>query len=117
MTRTLIVRAEAEADFSGFEAVGRRAHVQHVSRTVPLTVKLRGRTQAPDWRRGRILSSGARGAEPPTRHGPLQRLLGGSVMSTTASKFPDRKYRHPNPRADEVGNQSVADEADIVTAM
>ncbi len=50
----------------------RGAHVGH------LTVKLRGRPEAPAKRRGRILSSGARGAEPPTRHGPLQRLLGPS---------------------------------------
>jgi hypothetical protein len=41
----------------------------------PLTVKLRGRPQAPPKRRGRILSSRARGAEPLTVHGPLQRLL------------------------------------------
>src|SRR5207237_9754057 len=40
-----------------------------------LTVKLRGRTTTPDERRGRTLSPGARGAEPPTPHGPLQRLL------------------------------------------
>src|SRR5207249_9473091 len=38
----------------------RRSHVQHVSRTVPLTVKLNGRAEAPDGRRGRTLSSGAR---------------------------------------------------------
>ena len=41
-----------------------------------LTVKLRGRTTTPDQRRGRTLSSGARGAQPPTHHGPFQRLLG-----------------------------------------
>src|SRR5437588_11072166 len=41
----------------------------------PLTVKLRGRATAPDQRRGRTLSSRARGAEPLTPHGPLQRLL------------------------------------------
>src|SRR5947207_6248738 len=41
----------------------------------PLTVKLRGRTTTPDQRRGRILTSHARGAGPPTVHGPLQRLL------------------------------------------
>ena len=41
----------------------------------PLTVKLRGRTEAPDWSRGRTISSRARGdaTEP---HGTLQRLLG-----------------------------------------
>src|SRR5439155_9887492 len=40
-----------------------------------LTVKLRGRTTTSDERRGRILTSHARGAGPPTVHGPLQRLL------------------------------------------
>src|SRR5947207_1186448 len=40
-----------------------------------LTVKLRGRTEAPDTRRGRTLSFSACGAQPPTRHGPLQRWL------------------------------------------
>src|SRR5436853_1471870 len=42
-----------------------------------LTVKLRGRTEAPDMRRGRILFSGARGAKPQARHGPLERVLEG----------------------------------------
>ena len=46
-----------------------------------LTVKLRGRTEAPDQRRGRILSSSARGAKQTTPHGPLQRLL--EVLSNT----------------------------------
>ncbi len=41
-----------------------------------LTVKLTGRAQALDWRPVRTLSSRARGAEPPTLHGPLQLLLG-----------------------------------------
>jgi hypothetical protein len=41
----------------------------------PLTVKLSGRAQAPDWSRGCKLSFCTRGdtSEP---HGPLQRLLG-----------------------------------------
>src|SRR5437667_5896312 len=55
---------------------GRRGHVQHVSRTVPLTVKLRGRASTSDRRRGRRLSPGARGAKQTTPHGPLQRWLG-----------------------------------------
>src|ERR1700730_4835196 len=42
----------------------------------PLTVKLSGRPQPPNQRRGRILFPSARGAEPPTHHGPLPRLLG-----------------------------------------
>jgi hypothetical protein len=41
----------------------------------PLTVKLRGRTQAPDQSRGRTISSRARG-DTTVHHGPLQRLLG-----------------------------------------
>jgi hypothetical protein len=40
-----------------------------------LTVKLRGRPEVPIKRRGRILSSSARGATPQAVHGPLQRLL------------------------------------------
>jgi hypothetical protein len=46
-----------------------------VPRTVPLTVKLRGRPEAPTKRRGRTLSSRARGANTQAFHGPLQRLL------------------------------------------
>src|SRR5437016_7899245 len=41
----------------------------------PLTVKLNGRAEAPDWRRGRTISSSARGAQPPAHHGPFQRWL------------------------------------------
>src|SRR6059058_6683846 len=40
-----------------------------------LTVKLDGRAEAPDSRRGRTLSSSARGAQPPAHHGPFQRWL------------------------------------------
>ncbi len=42
-------------------------------------MKLRGRTTAPDKRRGRTLSPGARGAQTEAFHGPLQRLLGGDI--------------------------------------
>ena len=48
--------------------------MRHVRRR--LTVKLRGRAEAPDARRGRTLSPRARGAKPQALHGPLQRLLG-----------------------------------------
>ncbi len=41
----------------------------------PLTVKLRGRTEAPDWTRGCTLSFCTRG-DTTDSHGPLQRLLG-----------------------------------------
>jgi len=44
-------------------------------------VKLRGRTTTPDRRRGCTLSPGARGAQPPTPHGPLQRLLGVTLVT------------------------------------
>src|SRR5437764_1198857 len=40
-----------EGLFQTGDREGRRAHVQHVSRTVPLTVKLNGRAEAPDERR------------------------------------------------------------------
>ena len=45
-----------------------------------LTVKLRGRPEAPTKRRGRTLSSRARGADPLDVHGPLQRLLGADIL-------------------------------------
>ena len=51
-----------EGLFKTADQEGRRAHVQHVSRTVPLTVKLSGRAQTHAARRGRILSFCARGA-------------------------------------------------------
>jgi len=44
-----------------------------------LTVKLRGRPEAPLKRRGRTLSSRARG-DTTAPHGPLQRLLDGAVI-------------------------------------
>ena len=47
-------------------------------------MKLRGRPEAPTKRRGRTLSSRARGAYPPTVHGPLQRLL--DVISAAAKQ-------------------------------
>jgi hypothetical protein len=47
-----------------------------------LTMSLSGRTQAPDWSRGRTLSSRARG-ETTAHHGPLQRLLDGTPMFIT----------------------------------
>src|ERR1700676_5589394 len=42
-----------------------------------LTVKLSGRAQVPDQRRGRTLSPRARGAQPPTPPGRLQRIVRG----------------------------------------
>jgi len=51
-------------------------------------VKLRGRPEAPPKRRGRTLSSRARGAAPPAVHGPLQRLLG-NPSSTGDTRGPN----------------------------
>jgi len=49
-----------------------------------LTVKLRGRTEAPHGAEGAQFL-GARGAKPIADHGPLQRLLGGACMTTHLS--------------------------------
>src|SRR5437899_1093362 len=48
-----------------------------------LTVKLNGRAEAPDCRRGRILSSRARGTQPPAHHGPFQRWLEDALNKPT----------------------------------
>ena len=42
--------------------------------------------EAPDQRRGRIPSPGARGAKPLMPHGPLQRLLEGEGALTSLAK-------------------------------
>ena len=52
-----------------------RLRSQEISWPRTLTVKLNGRAEAPDWRRGRTISSSARGAQPPAHHGPFQRWL------------------------------------------
>jgi len=51
-----------------------------------LTVKLRGRPEAPNKRRRRILSSGAGGATTQAVHGPLQRLLEGAASHACLGK-------------------------------
>src|SRR5947208_2308210 len=81
---------------TGDREIRQGAHVQYVSRTVPLTVKLRGRTTTPDERRGRTLSPSARGAEPPTPHGPLQRLLG---VGTPKPPHPVRRAKRSYSRS------------------
>jgi hypothetical protein len=54
-----------------------------------LTVKLRGRPEAPDWSRGCTLSFGTRG-DTTEHHGPLQRLLDGRSSRVRAPhKVPD----------------------------
>ena len=47
-------------------------------------MKLNGRAEAPDGRRGRTISPCARGAQPPTHHGPFQRLLGSAYLDHLA---------------------------------
>jgi hypothetical protein len=64
-----------------------------------LTVKLRGRREAPDKRRGRTLSSGARGAQPPAVHGPLQRLLEVGNPTVTCPPEPAGENSHSSLRA------------------
>src|SRR5439155_15865432 len=61
-----------------------------------LTVKLSGRPMGSDQRRGRTLSFRARGAQPPTFHGPLQRLL-------------DRSISHSNPSNAEPSGDAAMD--------
>jgi len=57
-----------------------------------LTVKLRGRAQAPDWSRGCTLSPRTRG-DTTDSHGPLQRLLGGErTNELTSNELTDRAY-------------------------
>jgi len=57
-----------------------------------LTVKLNGRAEASDGRRGRTLSFSARGAEPPMHHGPFQRWLEDALIQPTVrARFPQRK--------------------------
>ena len=48
-----------------------------------LTVKLRGRPEAPDWSRGCILFSRTRG-DTTDVHGPLQRLLDGRAEAAVS---------------------------------
>src|SRR5580658_3326941 len=58
-------------------ARGRRSGIS----TRCLTVKLRGRAEAPDWSRGCTISLSTRG-DTTVHHGPLQRLLGADTEST-----------------------------------
>ena len=78
-----------EGLFKTGDRQGPRAHLQHVSRTVPLTVKLSGRPEAPIKRRGRTLSSRARGAKQTTHHAPLQRLLDRNLSAKAYVRDPN----------------------------
>ena len=52
---------------------------------------MNGRAEAPDARRGRTLSSSARGAQPPAHHGPFQRWLEDALIQPTVrARFPQR---------------------------
>src|SRR5207244_3919490 len=62
-----------------------------VSHARALTVKLRGRAPTPARRRGRTISSSARGAKQEAPHGPLQRLLD---VPRTARALPNLPERH-----------------------
>ncbi len=52
-------------------------------RACALTVKLNGRAEAPDSRRGRTIFASARGAQPPAHHGPFQRWLEDALNKPT----------------------------------
>jgi hypothetical protein len=50
------------------------------------------------WHRGRTLSSGARGAQPQARHGPLQRWLDAAgKLPATAFEFDQESMRLGTP--------------------
>ena len=57
-------------------AYSARRRMRWHSPEVGLTVKLRGRVEAPAHGAEGAQSLGARGADPEAHHGPLQRLLG-----------------------------------------
>jgi hypothetical protein len=62
---------------------GPRALNEQTAHLAHLTVKLRGRTEAPDGAEGAQFLS-ARGAKPQTHHEPLQRLLGAFATALMA---------------------------------
>ena len=67
---------------------------------------LRSRPKRPEGRRRRTLSSNARGAQPPTHHGPFQRLLEDALIQPTVrARFPQRKLG-PRPQRNSILNRS-----------
>src|SRR3984885_10098285 len=76
--RSNAARIERTTEITDLPQVSR----QGAEPTVRLTVKLRGRTEAPHGAEG-AKSLSARGAKPQAHHGPLQRLLDGMMMSST----------------------------------
>src|SRR5205807_1397484 len=101
-----------EGLFKTGDREGRRAHVQHVSRTVPLTVKLRGRAPTSAKRRGRTMSSSARGAKQTTPHGPLQRLLEVTLTDHHCARAAPRRQPKPTyPRAERAQGRTRTSDA------
>jgi len=77
-----------------------------------LTVKLRGRAPRPARRRGRTISSSARGAQPQAPHGPLQRLLEdafieGAVRARTPEPKPKSTARPVSRRPQTQGTAAT----------
>ena len=81
-----------------------------------LTVKLRGRPEAPLKRRGRTLSSRARG-DTTAPHGPLQRLLDGATfpLCSEVTPVPKRETRRHQRNTKQCRDQ-VDEVADAVSA-
>src|SRR5215475_2385494 len=69
-----------------------------------LTVKLRGRPEAPDWSRGCILSSRTRG-DTADSHGPLQRLLDDITARVAIGFHCCRKYPSHRTQPQKVGRE------------
>jgi hypothetical protein len=72
-----------------------------------LTISLRGRATTPARRRGRTVSSRARGAKQEAHHGPLQRLLDAKYATTLGRRY---RYHMPKviratPKAADVGSR------------
>jgi len=69
-----------------------RLRLQEMSWPRTLTVKLRGRAEAPDGAEGAQCLS-ARGAKPQAHHGPLERLLEVTLTTTTVRVRPQCRKR------------------------
>src|SRR6476646_98451 len=52
-----------------------------------------------------------------TSHGRSKRWLGSRIRRAALRILANRKYRYTKPCANEVGNHSVTDEADVIRAM
>ena len=76
-----------------FESPGSRGALDLSPEHVPLTVKLRGRPEAPVQAPRAHNLSRARGADIQTVHGPLQRLLDGITTGARAEPY---HHQYPN---------------------